>query len=200
MTSGDYIYKRILNKKDDEDEKLFIDFGRLLRDLGVKNRKQILNLVRMHLFTDTISFPVFYNCLNTLYYYEFFFKVKSPAFIQKNEQSLVELFKNQWEFSNFLSQTGHMYSIAVYLIIDHILLKKSSPMLAQVQKKSLKELENKASALLDMARYSIGEVKGDIEDDYDKEAKLIYAMFFVSRMYFTIEGFLKEFINREGSE
>ena len=103
------------------------------------------------MLSDTISFPVFYNLLNTLYYYEFFFKIMSPAFVKRNEHSLVELFKNQWEFSNFLNQTEHLYSIAVHLIIDHILLKKSSPMLSQIQEKSLKELEIKASALLDMA-------------------------------------------------
>ena len=73
-----YIYKRILNKNGADEKKLFIEIGRLLRDVDVGNRPQILNLVRLHLLTDIISFPVFYNCLTTLYYYGFFFNAKSP--------------------------------------------------------------------------------------------------------------------------
>ena len=147
----------------------------------------------------SISFPVFYNCLTTLYYYEFFFNVKSPVFIQENEQFLLELFKNQWEFSNFLKQTEHMYSIAVQLIIDFVLLKEKSQKLSQVQKKSLKLLKMETSALLDISRHSIGELRSD-KECYNKEEKLMNAMYFVSAMYFTIVKFLKEFVVRDGDE
>lgn len=192
-----YIYKRVLNKNGIEERELFNEINKLLQDIELENKNKILNLLRLHLLTDTISFPVFYNCLTTLYYHEFFFNAKSPVFIQENQDYLLELFKNQWEFSNFLTQTENMYSIAVYLIIDIILIKEKPQNLPQNQKNSLHTLERKASALLDIVRHSIGEVRHESDE---KEEKLVNAMYFVSAMYFSIVKFLKEFTDRDGDE
>ena len=193
-----YIYTKVLTNTTPENIQLFRDLKTIISKLQVQNGDHIVDILRLHLLTDVVSFPVFNNCLTTLYYDEFFFSMKSPAFIQENEHYLVELFKNQWEFSNFLTQTEHMYSIAVNVIIDVMVMKEKENLFPS-QKKCLEQLEAETTALLDITRHSMGELRWDL-DTMNKEEKLVNTMYFVSAMYFTIVRFLKEFKNSDGRE
>ena len=194
-----YINSKVLNNTVLDNNDLFIELSTLVKELQVQNQDHIRDLLRLHLLQNTISFPVFSNSLSMLYYDEFFFNMKSPVFIQENEQQLIELFKNKWEFSNFLNQTEHMYSIAVHIIIDSISKQNTRDALSSSQKHSLQMLEAETSTLLDITRHSMGELRWDI-DTMEREEKLIHAIYFVSAMYFTVVRFLKEFKDSDGSE
>ena len=188
-----YIYSIVLRNNKPRNSALFLTISTMLHDLQVINHDHIIDLLKLHLLTGTVSFPIFNTCLSTLYYDEFFFSMKSPVFLQENEQNLLELFQNQWEFSNFLTQTEHIYTIAVNTIIS--LTVSENTLLTPEQKKSVEQLENETSALLDIARHSIGELQWD-----GGEEEMVKAMYFVSALYFTVTRFLKQIKLSDGSE
>jgi hypothetical protein len=193
-----YVYNRILNGNDIEDATLRHEIEAMATKMDIDQKVKISDLLECYFRVPEFSVPLLLNCLNILYYHEFFFRLKSNSFIQENKKNLVELFENKYEFGNFLRQTEHTFTIAVNLLIDCI-LSKDNTKLSEEQRNSIKIFESEASTLLDLARHSLDETR-DKTNPIDKEDQLIDTTHFVSKLYSTSIKFLNQFFQNDGSE
>ena len=134
-----------------------------------------------------------------MYYQEFFLKVKSNVFIQQNKEYLLELVQDEWEFSNFLRQTEHLFGMAAYSVIRYSTAPQKS--LSASKKKAIERFGLELEASLELARYSLGELHSNSSAD-KKEIRLLSALYFISKLYFLIVAFLRKFYSiqphREG--
>ncbi|MFW9823240.1 MAG: hypothetical protein ACFFE4_09910 [Candidatus Thorarchaeota archaeon] len=161
-------------------------------ELQIKQLDSILSLLRMGLTQNILPFPIIKHMLESLYYTEFFFDLKSNVFLRTNQESLITLFSNELEFTNFLNQTNHLFNIAADTIIRIILgdnLRYSDQQIQTIQKFSDATL-----SLLEIARSYLGEIRQN-QGTPDKEEKLLYTVYFVSNLYFATRDFLREFHN-----
>lgn len=160
--------------------------------LQIKQIDSVVSLLRLALTTDKISFPILKQLLTNLYYTEFFFDLKSNIFLRNNQENLLTLFSNEMQFSNFLNQTTHLFNIAVDSII-HIILKESTQYSVD-QLQTVQQFNDRTLALMELARSYLGDLRQNM-DLCDKEEKLLYTVYFVSKLYFTTRDFLREFHN-----
>jgi len=168
----------------------FINFmGNMASRLQVESRDQIMNLIKLHLVEKKISYPLFKHWLNTYYYIEFFFKLKNEVFLRENEESLLELFQNEIQFSNFLSQAQEIFNIAVYTISSQVILEHNNK-LSQEQIESAKEFFNDSLVLIDLARHYLSKLSSSSSE---REERLIRAIHFISKLYFSSIVFLRQF-------
>jgi hypothetical protein len=193
-----YVYNRILNNGTPDNAKLRHEVEAITIKMDIDQKDKILDLLECYFRVPEFSVPLFLNCLNILYYHEFFFRLKSNSFIQENKENLVELFKNKYEFGNFLRQTEHTFTIVVNLLID-IILSKDNTNHSQEQETAIEIFENEASVLLDLAQYSLGETR-DTTDPVDQGDQLIDIIHFVSKLYSTSVKFLNQYIQHDERE
>lgn len=130
--------------------------------------------------------------LNTLYYTEFFFDLKSNIFLRKNHENLITLFSNEMQFSNFLHQTTHLFNIAADSIIRIIFGDGSQ--YSDHQLRSLEQFNYNAISLMELARSYLDDIRHNL-DSIEKEERLLYTVYFVSNLYFATRGFLRDFHN-----
>jgi hypothetical protein len=162
------------------------------KNLQIKQIVYICPLLRLALVENKIPFPVVKEILKTLYYTEFFFELKSNIFLRKNQESLISLFSNELQFSNFLNQTTHLFNIAADTIIRLILGNTTQYSDHQIQ--TIQHFNNNTLTLLELARSYLGDLCQNLSSP-DKEEKLLYTIYFVSNLYFATRDFLKEFHN-----
>ena len=161
--------------------------------LKIENKHQIIALIKLYLIARKISFPLFKHRLATLYYIEFFCTLKSNIFLRDSETQLLELFKNEMEFSNFLNQAQQIFNIAVDTISSHIILKGETD-LSDIQIESMNKLYSDAISLIKFANTHLEDLTSNLETN-NKEDQLIRTIFLVSRLYFTSLIFIREFHN-----
>ncbi|MFX1478631.1 MAG: hypothetical protein ACFFCI_10935 [Promethearchaeota archaeon] len=193
-----YLQTAILNDKEEDPKAIMVSLRKMAIQLNISNRSEVVDLLQQYFYYKTISIPVLLNYLTTLYYFDFFFSIKTTSYIQENQDNLVELFKNKWEFSNFLNQTEHMFSIAVHIVIKCAILNDYRD-LPHPQRKCLETLERETSVLLQLAHHSLDETRNSTHSD-EKEERLITTIYYISKMYFTSVKFLQAFTTHEGRE
>jgi hypothetical protein len=165
--------------------------GNMATRLKVENKNELLNLIRLHLKQKKISFPLFKHWLNTYYYIEFFFKLKSEIFLRDNEDALIELFQNEFQFRSFLSQAKEIFNIAVYTISSHVILgdKKN---LTEEQIECVKIYYKNSNLLINLVRHYFDILSHDPSPE-GNEGRLIRAIHFISKLYFSSIQFIREF-------
>ena len=177
------------------DGKVLKDFINFIRNMAsrlrVENKDQLLNLVKLHLEHKKISFPLFKHWLNTYYYIEFFFNLKSEVFLRENEESLIELFQNEVQFHNFLSQAQEIFNIAVYTISSQVILGDNED-LTKEQIDCVNEFYNDSTSLIHLVRYYLSELTHDPASE-GNEGRLIRTIHFISKLYFSSIKFIREF-------
>ncbi len=160
--------------------------------LQIKQIDSILILFRLYLSESKISFPILKQMLNTLYYTEFFFDLKSNIFLRKNQENLITLFTNEMQFTNFLQQTTHLFNIAADTITRIVLGKSTNYSSGQLT--TLQQFNDNTLSLLEWARFYLGDLRQDLNSP-DKEEKLLCTIYFVSNLYFATRDFLRDFHN-----
>jgi hypothetical protein len=193
-----YVHNKVLNDGAFNDAKLRHEIEAMATKMDIEQKDKISDLLECYFRVPEFSVPLLLNCLNVLYYHEFFFRLKSNSFIQENKDNLVELFENKYEFGNFLRQTEHTFTIAVNLLID-IILSKDNANFSQEQETAIEIFENEASILLDLARHSLDETR-DTTNPVDREDQLIESIHFVSILYSTSVKFLNHYIHHDERE
>ena len=194
-----YIETLVFNYKDENLNMMFSYIGNMASRLKIKNKNRIMSLLRLHLQYKKISFALFKHKLNSLYYVEFFFSLKSIVFLNDNEECLIQLFKNEFEFNNFLNQAEQIFDIAIDTVINRIVLK-NIPKLSQNQIRAVNNYYKKSLYLINKADLFLKELK-EGSNTGDKEVKLIKIIYFVSKIYFSSIKFVKDFfkkIKKEG--
>ncbi|TKJ20556.1 MAG: hypothetical protein CEE43_12060 [Promethearchaeota archaeon Loki_b32] len=159
--------------------------------LDIDNKDRIINLIELYLFKKKISFPLFKYRLSILYYIEFFFSLKSEIFFIDNEENLIELFKDEMTFNNFLSQTQEIFNIATDTLFRHIILDHKTH-LSKSQIDYINNFYRRAESLLDLARFYLNDLQVDT-DSSCREEQLIKTIYFVSRLYVISIEFIREF-------
>ncbi len=172
-------------------DNFYVYINNMANRLNIENKDCIMDTLTHYLQEKKISYPVFKSVLSTLYYIEFFFNLKSDIFFRDNIENLLELFKNEMEFNNFLNQAQEIFSIAVDTVFRHLTFDTEAH-LTKTQKKSMDTLYDEINMLIDTSRKYLGNLKHDIDLD-DKEEQLIKTIFFISRLYFASLVFVRSF-------
>jgi len=159
--------------------------------LDIDNYDRIITLIELYLVNKKISFPLFKHKLSTLYYIEFFFSLKSEIFFIDNEENLIELFKDEMTFNNFLSQTQEIFNIATDTLFRHIILSNKTH-LSKSQLDYINNFYRRAEYLIDLARFYLNDLQVDT-DSSCREEELIKTIYFVSRLYVISIEFIREF-------
>ncbi len=186
-----FIETEIFNYNRADFDNFYVYINNMALRLNIENRNYLMNLITQYLQEQKISFPLFRHKLETLYHIEFFFNLKSDIFFRDNIDNLLELFKNEMEFNNFLNQAKEIFDIAVSTISRHVILDGEAP-LTKTQKKSMDTFYNEITSLVGASRIYLEDLKYDLEPD-DKEEQLIRIIYFVSRLYFATLIFVREF-------
>ncbi|MFW9970978.1 MAG: hypothetical protein ACFFDF_12345 [Candidatus Odinarchaeota archaeon] len=172
----------------------FINFiGNMATRLKIEIKKVLLNLITLYLKHSKINYPLFIHWVNTYYYIEFFFTLKSEAFLRDNEQSLIELFQNEFQFRSFLLQAKEIFNIAVYVVSDQLILGQTKD-LSKEQIKCINEFYQESSVLVNLVRYYLSELSQD-EEFEGNEGRLLRTIHFISKLYFSSITFIREFYN-----
>ena len=174
-----------LKASDFSEEVEFIE--NLAERLRINTVDRIIELVHSFIMLKKMSFPIFKDRLETLYYMHFFFELRSNMFFQDEEAGLIELFKNEMSFNNFLNQAEILFNMAVQLIFD-IKIREA------YQKQAAKKLYEDVSSLMSLTKYFLEDIKYDPDLD-GKEEKLIRTIYLVNKLYFSVITFVRDFNN-----
>jgi len=186
-----FIESKVFGYDRDDFENFYVFINNMALRLHIENRKYIMDLITKYLYEKRISFPLFKHELDTLYHIEFFFTIKSDIFFRDNEDSLLQLFKNEMEFNNFLNQAQEIFNIAVYTISRHVILEDEKGF-SKSQRESMNNLYNEITSLTNLAKMHLEDLKYD-DHSGGKEEFLIKVIFFVSRLYFASLIFVRTF-------
>jgi hypothetical protein len=179
---------------DGKDLSDFINFiGNMATRLHVENKNELLTLVKLHLDQKKISFPLFKHWLHTYYYIEFFFNLKSEVFLRENEESLIELFQNEFQFKSFLSQAQEIFNIAVLTISSQVILGQHTH-LTKEQVNCVNEYYNDSTILIQLVRHYLSKITDETACEGNEEW-LIRTIHFISKLYFSSITFIREFYN-----
>jgi hypothetical protein len=165
--------------------------GNMASRLNIENKDQILNLISHYLERKQISFPIFRHWLNTYYYIEFFFNLKSEVFLRDNEDPLLELFQNEFQFRSFLSQAKEIFNIAVYTILSQIILEEEKN-LTERQIECVNIFYQDSNLLINLVRHYLDILSHSTTTEGNEE-RLIRAIHFISKLYFSSIEFIREF-------
>jgi len=175
-----------------EDKENFINFIKNMAiRLQIENRDEMINLIELHLVHKKISFPLFKHLLNTYYYIEFFFNLKTEIFLGENEDNLIKLFQNEMQFSNFLKQTQEIFNIVGYTILSQVILDKETHLTIE-QIDRVNEFYKDSSCLIDLVCHYLSELTHE-QCSEGKEEQLIKTIHFISKLYFSSIKFIREF-------
>ena len=186
-----FIESKVFGYDRDDFENFYVFINNMALRLRIENRKYIMDLITKYLYEKKISFPLFKHELTTLYHIEFFFTIKSDIFFRDNEENLLQLFKNEMEFKNFLNIAQEIFNIAVYTISRHVILEDEKEF-SKSQRESMNNLYNEINSLTNLAKMHLEDLKYD-DHSGGKEEFLIKVIFFVSRLYFASLIFVRTF-------
>ena len=186
-----FIETKVFEYNRDDFENFYVFINNMALRLHIENRKYIMDLITKYLVEKKINFPLFKHELDTLYHIEFFFTIKSDIFFRDHEENLLQLFKNEMEFNNFLNQAKEIFNIAVYTVFRHIILDSKAE-LSKSQRKSMDTLYNEINLLINLAKRYLEDLEYD-EYPGEREEQLKKIIFFVSRLYFASLIFVKTF-------
>ena len=159
----------------------------LAERLRINTVDRIIKLVHSFIVLKKMSFPIFKDRLETLYSMHFFFELRSNMFFQDEKLCLMELFKNEMSFNNFLNQAEILFNMTVQLIFD-IKIREV------YQKQAAKKLHEDVSSLMYLTKYFLEDIKHDQDPD-NKEERLIRTIYLVSKLYFSVIAFVRDFNN-----
>ncbi len=162
--------------------------------------KEIKRLLKCYLLSNSISYALLKSKLESLYYFDFFFNMKSDIF--EKSISFRELFTDIHKFSNFVGQFRNIIQFNLEIVSRLMTLKNNDTRISNRQKNVLITYSQQLHQIAELSIYYCAVIpkksrSGDIESK-----SLIGAIHLVCLLYFCVVNFIEQFflINRKKIE